>query len=57
MHRVVAVIKPIKLTTAMKMAVSRVVAWCSLVEVYQHFRGTCWLHNTYHPDDGDSKYL
>jgi hypothetical protein len=35
-----------------KMAVFWVVALCSLVEVYQCFRGPC-----YHPDDGSSKDL
>jgi hypothetical protein len=29
----------------MKMAVFRVVVLCSLVEVYQHFRGTSYLHH------------
>jgi hypothetical protein len=33
----------------MKTAVFWVVAPCSLVEVYQHFRGPCCLHN-HHPD-------
>jgi hypothetical protein len=39
----------------MKMAVFWVVAPCSLVEVYQRFRGPCCLHHR--PDDGDSKDL
>jgi hypothetical protein len=34
-----------------KMAVFWVVAPCSLVEVYQRFRGPCCLH---HQDDGSS---
>jgi hypothetical protein len=39
-----------------KMAVFWVVGPCSLVEVYQRFRGDCYLH--YHrPDDGGSKEL
>jgi hypothetical protein len=37
------------------MAVFQVVAPCSLVAVYQHFRGTCWLHQG--NDDGGSKCL
>jgi hypothetical protein len=57
----------------MKMAVFWVVAPCSLVEVYQHFRGTCCLHHqgitlkcpltcwqtstTLHGDPGDRKIL
>jgi hypothetical protein len=36
-----------------KMAVFWVVAPCSLVEVYQRFRGSCCLHH--HGDDGGSK--
>jgi hypothetical protein len=32
-------------TANMKMAVYRVVAPCSLVEVYQRFRGTCCFHH------------
>jgi hypothetical protein len=38
-----------------KMAVLWVVAPCSLLEVYQLFRGPCCLH--YRPDDGGSKDL
>jgi hypothetical protein len=38
-----------------KMAVFWVVAPCSLVEVYQCFRGPCYLHRR--PDDGGSKDL
>jgi hypothetical protein len=38
-----------------KMAVFWFVAPCSLVEVYQRFRGPCCLHHQ--PDDGGSKYL
>jgi hypothetical protein len=42
----------------LKMAVFWVVASCSLVEVYWHFRGACCLHHQGDcPDDGDSKYL
>jgi hypothetical protein len=43
----------------LKMAVFWVVAPCSLVEVYQRFRGTCCLHHqgTHRPDDGGSKAL
>jgi hypothetical protein len=37
-----------------KTAVFWVVAPCSLVEVYQRFRGPCCLHH-HHPDDGGSK--
>jgi hypothetical protein len=33
------------LNIAMKMAVFWVVAPCSLVEDYQHFRGACYLHH------------
>jgi hypothetical protein len=33
-----------------------VVVLCSLVEVYQHFRGPCCLHH-HRPDDGGSKDL
>jgi hypothetical protein len=41
-----------------KMAVFWVVASCSLVEVYQCFRGPCCLNViTHHPDDGGSKDL
>jgi hypothetical protein len=39
---------------SVKMAAFWVVAPCSLVEVYQRFRGTCCLHR---PDDGGSKDL
>jgi hypothetical protein len=39
-----------------KIAVFRVVAPRSLVEVYQHFRGPFCLHH-YRPDDGGSKDL
>jgi hypothetical protein len=38
------------------MAVFWVVAPCSLIEVYQHFRGPCCLHHQ-GPDDGGSKDL
>jgi hypothetical protein len=45
----------------LKMAVFWVVAPCSLVEVYQRFRGPCCLHHqgdvTHRPDDGGSKDL
>jgi hypothetical protein len=47
-------------TASMKMDVFWVVAPCSLVEVYQCFRGTRCLHHqddAHHPDDGGSKYL
>jgi hypothetical protein len=37
-----------------KMAVFRVIAPCSLVEVYECFRGPCCLHR---PDDGGIKVL
>jgi hypothetical protein len=43
-----------------KMAVSWFVAPCSLVDVYQRFRGPCYLHHQgddYRPDDGGSKDL
>jgi hypothetical protein len=42
-----------------KMAVFLVVAPCSLVEVYQRFRGPCCLHHKGddRPDDGGSKDL
>jgi hypothetical protein len=41
-----------------KMAVFWVVAPCSLVEVYQRFRGPCCLDQCSHrPDDGGSKDL
>jgi hypothetical protein len=40
----------------MKIAVFWVVAPCSLVEVYQRFRGPCCLHHQ-GPDDGGSKDL
>jgi hypothetical protein len=41
-----------------KMAVFWVVAPCSLVEVYQRFRGPCCLHHQDdRPNDGGSKYL
>jgi hypothetical protein len=40
----------------MKIAVFWVVAPCSLVEVYQRFRGPCCLHHPGdRPDDGGSK--
>jgi hypothetical protein len=38
-----------------KMAVFWIVAPCSLVQVYQHFRGPCCIYNR--PDDGGSKDL
>jgi hypothetical protein len=38
-----------------KMAVFWVIAPCSLVEVYQRFRGPCWLHHS--PGDGGSTDL
>jgi hypothetical protein len=42
----------------MKIAVFWVVAPCSLVDVYQHFRGPCCLHYPGDgPDDGGSKDL
>jgi hypothetical protein len=43
----------------MKMAVLWVVATCSLVEVYQRFRGPCCFHDQGDddPDDGGSKDL
>jgi hypothetical protein len=43
----------------MKLAVFWVVAPCSLVEVYQRFRGTCCLHyqDDNRSDDGGCKYL
>jgi hypothetical protein len=40
---------------SMKMAVFWVVALCSLVEVYQCFRGVCCLH--YQGDNGGGKHL
>jgi hypothetical protein len=43
-----------------KMAVFWVVAPCSLVEIYQRFRGPCCLHNQgpdNRPDDGGSRDL
>jgi hypothetical protein len=44
---------------SVKMAVSWVVAPCSLVDVYRRFRGICCRRHqsyeaTYHPDDGGS---
>jgi hypothetical protein len=40
------------------MAVFWVVVPCSLVEVNQHFRGTCCFHHQGHrPYGGGSKYL
>jgi hypothetical protein len=39
-----------------KMDVFWVVPLCSLVEVYQHFRGPCCLHH-HGPDNGGSKDL
>jgi hypothetical protein len=52
-------------TLEFKMAVFWVVALCSLVEIYQRFRGPCCLHHQgdecclhHRPDDGSSsKYL
>jgi hypothetical protein len=43
----------------MKMTVFWVVAPCSLVDVYWHFKGVCCLHQQglHHPDDGGSKNL
>jgi hypothetical protein len=41
---------------SMQMAVFWVVAPCSLVEVYQRFRGPCCLHHP-GPDDEGSKDL
>jgi hypothetical protein len=40
----------------MKMAVNCVVAPCSLIEVFQRFRGTCCLHHQ-GDEDGGSKHL
>jgi hypothetical protein len=45
-----------KYVRIMKMAVFWFVALCSLIEVFQHFRGPCSLHH-HHPDDGGSKDL
>jgi hypothetical protein len=46
---------------SMKMVVFWLVALYSLVEVYQCFRGACWLHHQGNdrgsPDDGVSKHL
>jgi hypothetical protein len=43
---------------SLKIAVFWVVAPCSLVEVYQRFRGPCCLHHQGdRPDDGGSKDL
>jgi hypothetical protein len=43
------------------MAVFWAVAPCTLVEIYQRFRGPCFLHHqgatTHRPDDGGSKVL
>jgi hypothetical protein len=41
----------------MKMAVFWVVAPCSLVEVYQHFRGPCCLHHQGNDSDDDSLHF
>jgi hypothetical protein len=40
-----------------RMAVFWVVEPCSLVEVYQRFKGPCCLHHQDRPDDGGSKDL
>jgi hypothetical protein len=40
-----------------KMAVFWAAAPCSLVEVYQRFRGPCYLHHLGDPDDEGSKDL
>jgi hypothetical protein len=40
--------------SSMKMAVFWVVVPCSLVEVYQRFRGPCCLH---HQDDPEDSHL
>jgi hypothetical protein len=46
------------MAVSMKMAVFWVVVPCSLVEVYQRFRGTCCLHHHGDDDDdGGTKYL
>jgi hypothetical protein len=44
---------------SLKMSVFWAVALCSLVEVYQCFRGACCLHHQVfdHTDDGGSKLL
>jgi hypothetical protein len=48
---------------SMKMAVFWVIAPCSLVEVYQYFRGTCCLHHhgsspfSFGAENGDSMFL
>jgi hypothetical protein len=46
----------IKWVVSLKMPAFWVVAPCSLVDVYQPFRGTYCLHNQ-GDDDGGSKYL
>jgi hypothetical protein len=45
--------------SSIKMAVFWVVAPCSLVKFYRHFRGACCLHHQgdEYLDDGGSKYL
>jgi hypothetical protein len=42
-----------------KMAAFWVIAPCSLVKAYQHFRDSCCLHHQSDggPEDGRSKYL
>jgi hypothetical protein len=55
-HNILFIGFEVLMTVRMKMAVFWVVTLCSLVEIYQHFRGTCWLHHQ-GPDDGGSKYL
>jgi hypothetical protein len=49
-------IRRFSITEIIKMAVFWVAAPCSLVEVYQRFKGACCLHH-HRPDDGGSKDL
>jgi hypothetical protein len=46
----------LELVTSMKIAVFWVVAPCSLVEVYQRFRGPCCLHHQGDSQPEDSNF-
>jgi hypothetical protein len=42
------------MVASMKMAIFWIVALCSLLEVYHHFRGPCYLHHQGDDDGGNA---